>query len=306
MGSSTENSYTILGLPDQAPIGDVKKAFQHIKNEVARNGDWKRLKEASAAYDILMELNDPGDGGISIPAAPDDAGSRPIIDLFLPAQTNVNVLFFAGRCVVFLLILVAGVRLMVNLPSSEMAGHSFFHNISIPFHEAGHILFSFFGDFIRTLGGSIMQVLVPIVCLVAFMKKEDVFAASFALWWTGQNFIDMAPYINDARAQSLMLLGGVTGEDVPGYHDWNNILRTVRPLKTRPCTRQSFPFPRLPTHDRRLSLVQHRFVHAIQELGETEKNVRCKTREVKAPIKFSGLFFSRLTSYDLRLATDLL
>ncbi|HOD76478.1 MAG TPA: hypothetical protein PKJ17_10645 [Syntrophorhabdaceae bacterium] len=43
-------------------------------------------------------------------------------------------------------------------------------------------------------------------------------------WWTGQNFIDMAPYINDARAQQLMLLGGVTGQDVPGYHDWNNIL----------------------------------------------------------------------------------
>ena len=44
------------------------------------------------------------------------------------------------------------------------------------------------------------------------------------LWWTGQNLIDLAPYIADARAQRLILLGGVTGRDQPGYHDWNNLL----------------------------------------------------------------------------------
>jgi hypothetical protein len=36
--------------------------------------------------------------------------------------------------------------------------------------------------------------------------------------------MDLAPYINDARAQQLMLLGGGTGTDMPGMHDWNNIL----------------------------------------------------------------------------------
>ncbi len=44
------------------------------------------------------------------------------------------------------------------------------------------------------------------------------------MWWVAQNFMDIAPYINDARAQRLLLLGGVTGRDVPGYHDWHNIL----------------------------------------------------------------------------------
>ena len=154
-----------------------------------------------------------------------------LTNLFFPAQEKVNVLFFAGRCVVFALIFIAGIRLMINLPSSELAGHSFFHNISIPFHEAGHIFFSILGDFMKTLGGSIMQVLIPVVCLAAFLKKNDVFAASFALWWAGQNFIDMGPYMNDARAQELMLLGGVTGQDVPGYHDWNNILGQLGLLK---------------------------------------------------------------------------
>ncbi|HEY6085655.1 MAG TPA: hypothetical protein VIU63_09685, partial [Nitrospira sp.] len=40
---------------------------------------------------------------------------------------------------------------------------------------------------------------------------------------TAENFMDIAPYINDARALDLMLLGGVTGKETDG-HDWENIL----------------------------------------------------------------------------------
>ena len=37
-------------------------------------------------------------------------------------------------------------------------------------------------------------------------------ATSVALWWAGQNFVDLAPYINDARDLQLVLLGGRTGQ----------------------------------------------------------------------------------------------
>jgi hypothetical protein len=47
------------------------------------------------------------------------------------------------------------------------------------------------------------------------------------VWWLGVSFKDLAPYIYDARRLVLPLLGGVTGADVPGYHDWNNILRRL-------------------------------------------------------------------------------
>jgi hypothetical protein len=59
------------------------------------------------------------------------------------------------------------------------------------------------------------------------LKTRDAFAASIGLWWLGQSFLDVAPYINDARAMQLTLLGGVTGRDVPGYHDWESILRDL-------------------------------------------------------------------------------
>ena len=36
--------------------------------------------------------------------------------------------------------------------------------------------------------------------------------------------MDLVSYISDARAQEMWLLGGVRGKDIPGIHDWNNIL----------------------------------------------------------------------------------
>jgi hypothetical protein len=95
---------------------------------------------------------------------------------------------------------------------------------NLVFHEAGHIILIPLGSFFSTLGGSLFQVLIPLICLVAFLRQRDAFAAAVMLWWTGQNLIDVAPYIGDATAQRLILLGGVTGRDVPGYHDWNNLL----------------------------------------------------------------------------------
>jgi hypothetical protein len=106
----------------------------------------------------------------------------------------------------------------------DVVGASFLHLIGLPFHEAGHVLFSPFGDLLTTLGGSLMQVLVPIVCWIAFATTSpNPFAQAVMCWWTGQNLLDVAIYINDARALNLVLLGGHTGAEVEG-HDWEHIL----------------------------------------------------------------------------------
>jgi hypothetical protein len=102
--------------------------------------------------------------------------------------------------------------------------HFMIARANLVFHEAGHIIFGFFGELITALAGTATQVLVPLTCVVAFLRQYDAFGATVATWWAGQSLIDSAPYINDARAQQLVLLGGVTGRDAPGYHDWNNAL----------------------------------------------------------------------------------
>ena len=61
-----------------------------------------------------------------------------------------------------------------------------------------------------------------IVALI--VTSNDTFGASVGLWWLGQSLMDCAPYIADARALQLQLVGGGTGADRPGAHDWENIL----------------------------------------------------------------------------------
>jgi hypothetical protein len=77
------------------------------------------------------------------------------------------------------------------------------------------------------LGGSLNQLIIPLLCIAAFLlKTRDAFAAAFALWWFGENFMDLAPYIDDARSLTLPLLGGNTGRTSPyGFHDWEFILK---------------------------------------------------------------------------------
>jgi len=131
---------------------------------------------------------------------------------------------FVGRGLVFLLLLWWGWRFITTPLETNYTGESFLHLINLPFHEAGHLLFMPFGRFMMFLGGTLGQILMPIICLAMFLlKTRDPFGASVALWWTAENFMDVAPYINDARALDLMLLGGVTGKETDG-HDWENIL----------------------------------------------------------------------------------
>ena len=131
---------------------------------------------------------------------------------------------FAGRGVLFLLLLWWGKTFILRPLETNYTGESFFHLINLPFHEAGHLIFMPLGRFMMILGGSLGQVLMPLVCLTTFLvKTRDPFGASVALWWTAESFMDLAPYIDDARALDLLLLGGVTGKETDG-HDWNNIL----------------------------------------------------------------------------------
>jgi hypothetical protein len=103
---------------------------------------------------------------------------------------------------------------------------SFLHLPDLVFHEAGHVLFLPFGRFMTVLGGSLMQFLVPVIFAGAFIRQHQPFSACVCAWWAGQNLVDLSPYIADARALQLVLLGGRTGAEVEG-HDWEYILTAL-------------------------------------------------------------------------------
>jgi hypothetical protein len=153
-------------------------------------------------------------------------------ELFLYVKPAVNPLFWGGRIIVFLVIFIWGWRFILTPLESNYTAQSFMHLVNLPFHEAGHLIFSPFGKFIQTLGGTLGQLLMPLICCaVLLVKTRDAFGASIALWWFGENFMDIAPYINDARALELPLLGGVTGKEVVDYHDWEYILAKLGLLR---------------------------------------------------------------------------
>ena len=129
-----------------------------------------------------------------------------------------------GRAIV-LLGLIAWTWMLARASiESNLVGQSFLHLIDLPFHEAGHIVFMPFGEFLMSLGGSLMQLIVPATFTIAFLTRHrDPFGAAVTTWWLGENLLDLAPYINDARALELVLLGGKTGAEVEG-HDWEKIL----------------------------------------------------------------------------------
>lgn len=148
-------------------------------------------------------------------------------DLLFYIEPEVNIFYFGGRAVLYVVLIIYGLKFIFTSLESSYAVMPFMHLVNLPFHEAGHIIFMPFGRFIMFLGGTLGQLLMPLICMGGLLiTTRNTFGASASLWWLGQNFMDIAPYINDARALRLILIGGVTGREVDG-HDWQNILGTL-------------------------------------------------------------------------------
>lgn len=100
------------------------------------------------------------------------------------------------------------------------------HGVHLVFHEAGHAIFAMVGapQQLVAFMGSGLQVLFPLILAGAFyLKNRDAYGAAVCLWWAGHATLDAAPYIADARALELPLLGGGNGREIEG-HDWEYLL----------------------------------------------------------------------------------
>ncbi len=161
--------------------------------------------------------------------------SRPkrAFDYMFHTKDKTEVVYFIGRLVVFLFLFIWSIKFFQSSIESNYVGRSFMHLVNLPFHETGHIVFRPLGRVMHSLGGSLAQVTMPLICtLVLLIKTRDTFGASIGLWWMGESMLDIAPYIDDARSLSLQLLGGNTGISSPyGFHDWNFILTELNLLK---------------------------------------------------------------------------
>jgi|WetSurMetagenome_2_1015567.scaffolds.fasta_scaffold44422_2 hypothetical protein len=96
--------------------------------------------------------------------------------------------------------------------------------VNLPVHEAGHMIFGLFGEKLGIWGGTLMQILIPALFTVYFYQRRETPGTAFSAFWVGENLLNIARYIADARVQELPLVGG-------GEHDWNLILSDLRLLQ---------------------------------------------------------------------------
>jgi len=157
-------------------------------------------------------------------------------DCFLSVPHQVDSMVFKGRVFAYLVIIIWGCYFMLGGIDWQNIGSSFLHNVNLAFHEFGHVLFMPFGDFWMILGGSLFQVLLPLIVMLAFsIQQRDNFGAAIMLWWCGQSFIDVSPYIADAQSRSLQLISGLGKES----HDWGNLLGMTNNLHNTDFIAQS-------------------------------------------------------------------
>jgi hypothetical protein len=89
--------------------------------------------------------------------------------------------------------------------------------VNLGAHEAGHMLFRFFGQTLHVLGGSIGQLAFPVAFVVHFARRRQWFETAVLTVWVAESLMYMAEYLGDARVQVLPLVGG-------HIHDWHWML----------------------------------------------------------------------------------
>ncbi len=92
---------------------------------------------------------------------------------------------------------------------------------NLAFHEAGHPIFGLFFSRLMVYGGTLMQLLLPAACAWECYRREQLYGFYACLIWIGENLLNIARYMVDARAHQLPLVGGL---DPEVFHDWTEIL----------------------------------------------------------------------------------
>ena len=101
--------------------------------------------------------------------------------------------------------------------------------VNLVIHEAGHIFFMPFGQFLMVAGGSLLQVIIPAIFALYFYHHGKSYSCALVLLWVGESLLNVSVYAGDAVVMQLPLLGGKDS-----IHDWNYMLDTLGWLSHTP------------------------------------------------------------------------
>lgn len=88
---------------------------------------------------------------------------------------------------------------------------------NLALHEAGHPLIGIISPRLSVYGGTLFQLAFPLAFIWHFRREANQAGMAASTVWLGENLLNVARYMADARAHLLPLVGG-------GDHDWTEIL----------------------------------------------------------------------------------
>jgi hypothetical protein len=105
----------------------------------------------------------------------------------------------------------------------------FLDDVFVPIHEGGHLLFHYFGTTMGIAGGTFLQLFVPFVLALSFVVQREAQGVAFCAFLFFEQFLPIARYMADARAQVLPLL--TVGDSEFVIHDWNYLFSKMGVLQ---------------------------------------------------------------------------
>jgi hypothetical protein len=105
----------------------------------------------------------------------------------------------------------------------------FIDSANLVVHEAGHLLFGWFGPTLGVWGGTLLQWLVPLLLAGYFFVRRQTTAFAFCLFFFSENWLYTATYMADAQAMTLPLV--TVGDPEFTEHDWNAIFYSLGVLR---------------------------------------------------------------------------
>jgi len=158
---------------------------------------------------VYASLPPPSESPEPVPASPDTATTSLEMDALTADWLAPKPLEFwsavAAACVLFAVVFFDDDGFVLLLDHANLA-----------FHEAGHVFFGVLGSTLALYGGTLGQLVFPVVVAVRFWRQRQAVGVALSGVWLFENFLNIARYMADARAQLLPLVGG-------GEHDWYHI-----------------------------------------------------------------------------------
>ena len=102
----------------------------------------------------------------------------------------------------------------------DTSGFLFPDLVNLMIHEAGHLFFSWGSYTLMILGGTLGELLVPLLCGLYFFFHGQTYGFAFSAFWFFENFLYIGTYIKDARAAALPLVNGDIGDWTILFGQW--------------------------------------------------------------------------------------